>query len=184
MTAAARPVPSSSAGAPAEEDGAGELTEHILRFVRLVQKARSRFPLSAGQERDRAAYLVLQAIGRLAPVRQRALAEVLRAEASTLSRHVTFLAEKGLVRRMADDRDGRACLLELTEQGTSLIEELQRRREDSVSNMLEDWTPSDRAEFTRLLGRFNRELAEFVDGPCPHPHRDPAGGATSSLPPG
>jgi DNA-binding MarR family transcriptional regulator len=157
-------VPSSSAGAPAEEGGARLLTDHIVRFVRLIQVARSRFALSAGHERDRAAYLVLQAIDRLAPVRQRSLAEVLRAEPSTLSRHVSFLTDKGLIRRMPDDRDGRACLLELTTSGTALIEELRHWRESSVASMLADWTSSDRAEFTRLLGRFVENLAEFVDG--------------------
>lgn len=162
MTTAAT-VPSSSAGTPAEEE-ARLLTEHIVRFGRLAQVARTRFSLSAGHERDRAAYLVLQAIGRLAPVRQRSLAEVLRAEASTLSRHVTFLTEKGLIRRMPDERDGRACLLELTESGTTFIAELRSRRESSVAGMLTDWTSSDRAEFTRLLGRFVEELAQFVDG--------------------
>lgn len=116
------------------------LTEQLARFARLVQVARSRSVPSPGQERDRAAYLALQAIGRLAPVRQRSLADALPSEASSLSRHVTFLTEKGLVRRLPDDRDARAYLLELTESGAALTEQLHHRRESHVADLLSDWS--------------------------------------------
>jgi DNA-binding MarR family transcriptional regulator len=152
---------------PAPPDGAGEVTDHLVRLARLIQVARSRLGLSAGQERDRAAHLVLQAIDRLGAVRQRSLAEALRADPSTLSRQVTFLAQRGLIRRCADDRDGRACLLELTDVGADKVAELRRRRESAVGDLLAGWTPADRSDFTRLLGRFVDDLADHLDGSRP-----------------
>jgi DNA-binding MarR family transcriptional regulator len=151
--------------ATAEEDGDAvrQLTERLFRLVRLTQVARSRVASSPGHERTRAAYLVLQAVERLGPVRQRSLAEALRADASTLSRQVTFLVERGLLRRTADVHDGRACLLEITPEGVSLTDGLRRRRETQVARLLAGWTPSERAAFTQLFGRLVDDLAELVD---------------------
>jgi DNA-binding MarR family transcriptional regulator len=155
-----------SSATPAEDggDAVRVLTERLMRLVRLTQVARSRAGTSPGHERDRAAYLVLQAVERLGPVRQRALAEALRADASTLSRQVTFLVERGLLRRTADVHDGRACLLELTPEGGFLTDALRGRREHLVSRLLAGWTPSERTAFTELFGRLVDELADLVDG--------------------
>lgn len=160
-------APASRTATPSAEAGTREVTEHLVRLGRLMQVARTRVVQTAGQERDRAAYLVLQAIDRLGPVRQRTLAEALRADPSTLSRQVAFLAERDLIRRRADDRDGRACLLELTELGTDKVAQLRQRREGAVSNLLAGWAPADRTALSRLLGSFVGDLALRVDGARP-----------------
>lgn len=142
-----------------------EVTEQLVRLARLIQVARSRFVLSPGQERDRAAYLVLQALDRFGPVRQRTLAERLRADPSTLSRQVTFLVERELVRRRADDSDGRACVLELTDRGAEKVTQLRQLREREVGGLLAGWTPAERAVFGRLMERFVDELGSHLDSP-------------------
>lgn len=164
MTPAPPASPASSATTTEEDREAVRLlTERLTRLVRLTQVARTRAGTSPGHERDRAAYLVLQAVERLGPVRQRALADALRGDASTLSRQVTFLVERGLLRRTADVHDGRACLLEITPEGASLTEGLRRHREDQVARLLAGWTSAERAVFAQLSGRLVDDLADLVD---------------------
>ena len=178
----------SPAAAPAEEgeDVLRLLTERMVRFVRLTSVVRSRSGTSPGQERDRAAYLVLLALERLGPVRQRTLAEELHADPSTLSRQVGFLVNNGLLHRTADAHDGRACLLEVTSAGAALTDGLRRRREHHIAGVLADWTPAERASFSQLFGRFVDGLAALVDGrpaadppSLPHDGRPPSTDAES-----
>lgn len=53
-------------------------------------------------------------------------------------------------------------MLALTEQGRQLCDRALRYRLEYLSDLLDDWSPDDRAAFARLLGRF----AEAV-----HPRR-------------
>ena len=67
--------------------------------------------------RDRAAHVLLFPLCRLGPLRQGALADLVHADPSTVSRHVAALVEQGLVRRVADESDGRASRLVVTDEG-------------------------------------------------------------------
>ena len=84
------------------------LSEQLPRFVRLVHAFKSQM---AAEGRDRAALVLLFPLARLGALRQGALADLVHADPSTVSRHVTALVERGLVRRVADERDGRASRL-------------------------------------------------------------------------
>jgi DNA-binding MarR family transcriptional regulator len=54
---------------------------------------------------------------------------------------VTFLAERDLARRRADNRDGRARLLELADRGAAEVARPRRQRESAVGDLLAGWTP-------------------------------------------
>ena len=101
------------------------LSEQLPRFMRLVHAVKSQL---AGGDRDRAALVLLFPLERLGPLRQGALAELVHADPSTVSRHVTQLVERGLVRRVADESDGRASRLVLTDAGSAAIVALRRER--------------------------------------------------------
>ncbi|RBY80465.1 MarR family transcriptional regulator [Blastococcus sp. TF02-09] len=137
------------------------LSEQLPRFLRLVTAAKVHF---ASDTRDRAALVLLHPLVRLGPLRQGALAEHLKADPSTVSRHVAALVDEGLVRRVADESDGRATRLVVTDAGLAALEQLGRDRAAVLERVTTDWTEDDLATFTGLLGRFLDDLAAALPG--------------------
>lgn len=88
------------------------------------------------------------------PMRSGALAEAVHSDASTVSRQVAALVERGLIERAADPVDGRATVLTVTEAGRASAQEIRRRRHDNIAAVTSEWSDAERTEFARLLGRF------------------------------
>src|SRR5215218_804680 len=143
-----------SAVAPAAPAGrlaqVRSLSEQLPRFLRLIHAIKSQH---AGDSRERAALVLLFPLVRLGPLRQSALAELVHADPSTVSRHVAALVEQGLVRRVADESDGRASRLHVTDAGHAALEALGREREHHLSQVTAAWDAQDLAVLTTLLGR-------------------------------
>jgi DNA-binding MarR family transcriptional regulator len=111
------------------------------------------------------------------------------------SKLVAAAVQAGLVRREADQADGRRALLVRTERGNALAEELHRFRRSIFATVMSDWTDADRAAFARLLTRFVESLAgmtwrggqrDSIDGKPTEPGQGrashggrPGGGTTS-----
>ena len=132
------------------------LSEQMPRFMRLVHALKAQFATDA---RERAALVLLFPLVRLGPLRQSALAELMHADPSTVSRHVAALVEQGLVRRVADESDGRASRLVVTEAGKAALGTLRREREAHLERITAGWTDADLTTFTTLFGRLLDDLA-------------------------
>ncbi|HZY29567.1 MAG TPA: MarR family winged helix-turn-helix transcriptional regulator [Jiangellaceae bacterium] len=91
------------------------------------------------------------------------VAAALNVDQPRASKLVATAVEAGLVRREADQADGRRALLVRTEQGTTLSEELHRFRRSIFATAMSDWTDADRAAFARLLTRFVESLAGMTE---------------------
>lgn len=87
------------------------------------------------------------------------IAATLNVDQPRASRLVAAAVEAGLVRREADQADGRRTSLVRTERGDDLFEELHRFRRSIFATAMSDWTDADRATFARLLTRFVESLA-------------------------
>ncbi|MGI5243609.1 MarR family winged helix-turn-helix transcriptional regulator [Dactylosporangium sp. CA-139066] len=102
---------------------------------------------------------ILAAIDRLAGgCHLKELAAACGLDQSTTSRAVSAFVQDGLVRRVADPRDGRASFLELTDAGRDAL-----RRADELYNALlgaalRDWSDADVEAFCALLRRFVQSL--------------------------
>ena len=132
------------------------LSEQMPRFLRLVHALKAQF---ASQTRDRAALILLFPLVRLGPLRQSALAELVHADPSTVSRHVAALVDQGLVRRIADESDGRASRLVVTDEGHAALETLRQERESHLERVTAAWSDDELATFTTLFGRLLDDLA-------------------------
>jgi DNA-binding MarR family transcriptional regulator len=154
MTASDAPV--DAADPIGRLEGVRALSEQMPRFMRLVHALKTQF---AADARDRAALVLLFPLVRLGPLRQSALAELVHADPSTVSRHVAALVEQGLVRRIADESDGRASRLVVTEEGQAALESLRREREAHLEQVTAGWSDADLATFTTLFGRLLDDLA-------------------------
>ena len=142
------------------------LGEQLPRFARLVHALKMAL---ATDGRDRAALVLLYPLVRLGPLRQGALAEQVHSDPSTISRHVASLVERGLVRREADESDGRASRLVVTDAGHAALDELRRERESHLERATAGWSDEDLATLTtlfdRLLEDLNATLPALAD--CP-----------------
>src|ERR671932_1660462 len=75
-----------------------------------------------------AALVLLFPLSRLGPLRHSELAELVHADPSTVSRHVSSLIERGLVQRVADETDGRASRLVVTDAGSAALRQVRAPR--------------------------------------------------------
>jgi DNA-binding MarR family transcriptional regulator len=142
--------------AKAELDLADRLGRELVRFVRLINKAKAQFKGPDGIER--AAYAILFCLIHEGPQRTSKLAEFLHSEISTISRQSSTLVQHGLVERKADPEDGRACLLAPTDEGLRVFEENRKQRNQWLADVLKDWSEEDRQSLNRLFGRLNTDI--------------------------
>ena len=162
MTASdVRPTPADAADETERLATVRALSELLPRFLRLVHALKNQL---AGGDRDRAALVLLFPLERLGPLRQGALAELVHADPSTISRHVAALVERGLVRRVADESDGRASRLVVTDAGSTALMALRREREAHLARVTADWSDADLAAFTALFGRLLDDIATTLPG--------------------
>ncbi|MGY1721574.1 MarR family winged helix-turn-helix transcriptional regulator [Blastococcus sp. SYSU DS0533] len=138
------------------------LSEQLPRFMRVVHALKNQLP--APETRDRAALVLLFPLVREGPLRQGALAELVHADPSTVSRHVAGLVEQGLVRRVADESDGRASRLVVTDAGRAAVDALHRERTAHLERVTAGWDADALATFTTLFGRLIDDIAADLPG--------------------
>ncbi|MGP3914194.1 MarR family winged helix-turn-helix transcriptional regulator [Nonomuraea sp. 10N515B] len=93
------------------------------------------------------------------PVTVTAVAQALSVDQPRASRLVAAAVEAGLVRREADQADGRRSCLVLTDEGSAALERAHRARQAAFATAMEGWSAAERAEFARLLTRFVEAIA-------------------------
>ena len=139
-----------------------DLSEQVPRFMRLVHALKTQ--AAKNDSGDRAALVLLFPLVRLGPLRQGALAELVHADPSTVSRHVAALVDRGLVQRVADESDGRASRLHVTDAGHAALDAFRRDRENHFAQVTAGWDVADLAALTTLLGRFLDDMAATTPG--------------------
>jgi DNA-binding MarR family transcriptional regulator len=144
------------------DDGLRALSDQMPRFMRLIHGIKAQHTAEGG--RDRAALVLLFPLHRLGPLRQSALAEAVHADPSTVSRHVALLVERGLVLRVADESDGRASRLVLTEAGRAELDQLRVERMAYLRTVTSDWTDDELETFTTLFDRLLDGIAATLPG--------------------
>ena len=154
------------------DDGLRALSEQMPRFMRLIHGLKAQHTAEA---RDRAALILLFPLDRLGPLRQSVLAEQVHADPSTVSRHVALLVERGLVLRAADESDGRASRLVLTDAGRAQLAELRAERTAYLRTVTSDWTDEELETFTTLFERLLDGIATTL------PTETPTGSAPRTV---
>ena len=140
------------------------LSDQLVQLMRVMHVFKTQLTNGgAGPEaRERAAHVLLFPLIRLGPLRQSALAELVHADPSTVSRHVTLLVDRGLVRRVADEQDGRASRLVVTPAGEREVAAMRQERDGLLAQVTAGWAPEELATFTRQLHRFVRDLTDHL----------------------
>src|SRR5215472_15092453 len=87
------------------------------------------------------------------------VAAALNIDQPRASKLVAAAVAAGLVRREADQADGRRALLVRTPAGQHLSAQAHAFRRQVFGEVMADWPAADRAEFALLLSRFVQSLA-------------------------
>ncbi len=111
---------------------------------------------------DRPAYQALRRIVEEGPLRLTALSGMLDVDLSVVSRQIRSLEDAGFVSRSADPGDARAFLISASASGREAFEATARQRSEVLGEVLVGWPEEDRAEFVRMLSRFNTELEASI----------------------
>ncbi|WP_017538686.1 MULTISPECIES: MarR family winged helix-turn-helix transcriptional regulator [Nocardiopsis] len=126
-----------------------DLRVAVGRLARRLRAQRPDTSLSLGQG---AVLFALARQGRMTP---RALADHEKVQPPSMTRIISALEERGLVRREPHPQDRRQQLVDLTDQGRALVRQDTRRREEWLARRLGELEPHER----QVL----REAAEILD---------------------
>jgi DNA-binding MarR family transcriptional regulator len=139
-----------------------QIEQQMTMLLRRVQ--RIHISTSSGEmDLDRSAYGILCRLADEGPQRLGLLATAFGLDPSTITRQVQALEKANLVRRRADEDDRRASILDLTEEGRTVLEHTRAYRRRRLEELLDDWAESDRDELARLLTKVNDSIAALVE---------------------
>ncbi|WP_431679318.1 MarR family winged helix-turn-helix transcriptional regulator [Kitasatospora sp. KL5] len=169
---------------PDEAPAAAPDVADIARALVAIRRSRSRRALARLAERraapqapdaagptgppSDAVVLLLDAVEESGAPTVTEAAAALGVDQPRASRLASQALAAGLLRREADQADGRRSLLRLTADGRAVLDGVHAFRRLVVAEATVDWSDADRAAFARLLTRF---VADFgaVTGPADRP---------------
>ena len=149
------------------------VTDSFIDLQRTVRRSKARLLAAAGNDVESATHLLLHTVESEGPMRASALATSVHSDLSTVSRQVAALVSRGLLERRADQSDGRACVLAVTDAGRAAIAEHDRGRQAFFDEVLAGWSADELRQFGQQMERFtaayDRVHAARVSARAPHP---------------
>ncbi|MFF4275053.1 MarR family winged helix-turn-helix transcriptional regulator [Streptomyces sp. NPDC001536] len=107
---------------------------------------------------ESSAYGLLVRLDECGQQRATELAAYIGVGKATMSRQLRALETLGLVTRAPDPADGRAWLVELTQEGRTRVGRVRNARRARYAGRLADWDPGEVGELARLLQQLNRGM--------------------------
>jgi DNA-binding MarR family transcriptional regulator len=150
------------------EDEYAVIGRQLVMFLRRWHRMQDKRGGSLGPGLDRTAFMLLSYIAKSGTARLSTLAGEMCVDPSVVSRQVAALEAAGLITRTGDPADRRASVITTSPAGAELFEHHRERFAALLRTLLDDWTPAERADFGRLLGRFNGALAAHEEGTLKH----------------
>ncbi|HEU5003365.1 MAG TPA: MarR family transcriptional regulator [Actinomycetota bacterium] len=134
----------------------------ILRRWGNLPRIRERYEAVMGNTPiDKASYRLLVRLDEQGPSRLSDLAERVGVDLSTASRQVHALQAAGFVAREAVEEDRRAALLRVTDAGKAMVGHILEARRTVITELLAGWTPEERDELARILGRLADDIVAY-----------------------
>lgn len=122
---------------------------------RISQEYRTRFGLSVPEWR------VMAVLGDSGALTQRELTRLTVMDKVAVNRACKVLEERGLVSRRPNAQDGRSHLLELTESGVRMHDEIMPLALEMERRLFSNFTPEEVADFRHLLDRVRGEVDDL-----------------------
>ena len=135
----------------------GLMLGHCAHLAREQMRGRmSRYDMTPVQNH------VLLYLNEHGPASQSELTGVLRVTAPTANGIIDRMEEKGVLVRSVDAQDARRRLLELTDKGRGLVEQLKECFLDAERTLVGDLTEREQTQLRELLGRVMKNLEESL----------------------
>jgi DNA-binding MarR family transcriptional regulator len=134
-----------------------ETAEDALLSLMMAMGRRLR-QRQAGDVIDYSAFPILKLLTHQGPMRLSNVAGVLGLDASTVSRHVRQLEERGLLERTGDPDDGRASRVAVSEHGNTCLAHGFETRRRLITNALDGFSEAERESLCGLLHRLVENL--------------------------
>src|SRR4051794_2779845 len=132
----------------------------LAAFSSIVRKIRTlETTAEAGGDVPSSVIAVLGMLSDHGELRLGAVAASLGVDTSVVSRTVAVAEQRGLVSRRPDPRDGRACLLSLTERGAQCLADRRNQRLRLLSAVIDQWEPGSAEALLAGLTRLRHDLA-------------------------
>ncbi|WP_039828830.1 MarR family winged helix-turn-helix transcriptional regulator [Nocardia testacea] len=132
--------------------------ERVERAMVAIRRRQTRRALAKEGEPAGQSFDVLDVIEATPHPSVSAVASALAVDQPRASKLVAAAVAEDLVRRVADQADGRRSVLVLTERGREILERSHARRRAAFETAMTGWTADERGEFARLLDRFVRAM--------------------------
>ncbi|MET0135202.1 MAG: MarR family transcriptional regulator [Kibdelosporangium sp.] len=126
----------------------------VERAMVAIRRSQSRRVLSRHMVIDPAVFGVLDAVEEGGPFSVTELAAVLAVDQPRASRLVAKAVDEGLLRRQADQSDGRRTLVVLTSSGRRQVDAAHENRRRVFAEAMAGWSDAERETFARLLTSF------------------------------
>ena len=157
-----------------DRETAERVSVGLIRLMKLLQAMRQHAP-RIHPAVDATAYPILFNLA-AEPRRVSVLAELVHSDVSTVSRQVSTLEGHGLVAKVSDPADGRAQVVQLSDEGKTLLAGIQQQRTEWFRELMGEWTPEEASDFAGHLERFGADLErqrKTLSTPTPPPTRSP-----------
>lgn len=139
-----------------------QIEQQLTILLRRVQSIH--LSTSSGEiDLDRSAYGILCRLADEGPQRLGSLATAFGLDPSTITRQVQSLEKAALVHRRADEDDRRASILDLTEEGRTVLQHTRAYRRERLQEIIDEWPAGDLDEFARLLTKMNDSITALVE---------------------
>lgn len=132
----------------------------MMLAMQVGRQLRTRHP---GDQLDAATWAVVHTLSCHGDMRLSDLAARLQLDASTVSRHIKQLEDRGLVERADDPDDRRAARVCASPAGLQALAQGRQRRREQLARVLADWSEADRAALYSIATRFVDDLTRTLD---------------------
>jgi DNA-binding MarR family transcriptional regulator len=145
------------------ETAAAETAEDAVMSLMMAFGRRMR-QHQPGDEIDFSSLPLLKLLSHQGPMRLSAVAQALGLDASTVSRHVRQLEDRGMLERTEDPDDRRASRVAVSERGSDCLGTAFQARRHLITGALQDFSGPDRESLRTLLNR----LVDQLSAPTTH----------------
>ncbi|MFI9205626.1 MarR family winged helix-turn-helix transcriptional regulator [Streptomyces sp. NPDC053048] len=135
------------------------LERELAVFLRRARASSGELAREVHPDLEPAAYGLLVRLEEAGQQRATDLAAYFGVGKATMSRQLRALCDLGLVGRDPDPADGRASLVQITDEGRARFTRVRDARRAKYVSKLADWDRAEIAELARLLHQLN-ERAE------------------------
>lgn len=149
---------------PVTPESCDRIAGSVSRLVRTGRHISARMADGIYGQLRSFGWALLVPLEREGDLRTSVLAARAGVDLSVASRQIAVLESGGYVERRPDPRDGRACLIHLTDAGADALAVTRARRAEWAAEALDGWTEDDARRLGELLERLVVDLAAAAAG--------------------